>query len=1467
MPLSTFHPAVQKWFSSAFDAPSPPQAAGWPLITKGGDTLICAPTGSGKTLTAFLACLDSLFRRATEGTLQEGVQVLYISPLKALSNDIKKNLREPLEGIYAAAHAMGLIAPEIRVMVRTGDTLASERVAMIKKPPHILVTTPESLYILLTSVKGRVMLSNVKTVIVDEIHALARDKRGAHLALSLERLEKLCRENGPRPQRIGLSATQRPIELVARFLVGNAALSDDGLPRCSIVNLGHLRRVDLSVEVPPSPLQAVCSHETWEEVYERLTNLIKANRTTLIFVNTRRMCERLAAHLSKRIGDDKVTSHHGSLSRTQRLNAEERLKAGSLSALVATASLELGIDIGNVDLVCQIGVTHSIGTLLQRVGRAGHNLNSISHGKLFALTLEELMSAAALSHSVKNGVLDILEIPDKPLDILAQQIVAESVAIECDEDELFALVARAYNYRDLTRAEFDDVVRMLSEGFTVRRGCGSALVHYDAIGKRIRGRKGARLAAITSGGAIPDNADYQVVLEPAGLVVGTLNEDFAVESTPGDIFQLGNTSWKVLKIEPGRVRVADAHGQPPTIPFWLGEAPGRSNELSQAVTLVRKGIEKKLEEGGDGALESAIAWTMDACDLERAAAEQLCVYLLDAKRVLGVLPSLDTLVLERFFDESGGMQLVLHAPVGRRINWAWGLALRKRFCRGFNFELQAAASENALLLSLGPQHSFPLNDVFRYLKPNTVLELLIQAMLEAPVFQTRWRWDASRSLALLRFSGGRKVPAPLMRMRSDDLMAAVFPHAAACPENLAGDREIPDHPLVREVIKDCLHEAMDSDGLLAILTKIDTGEMTLVARDTTEPSTLAHEILTAKPYAFLDDAPLEERRTQAVIMRRGLSREDASAIGALDEGAIARVRDEAWPEPQSADELHDVLMMVGYLTQEEAAPFTNSMETLCDAGRATLATRNACTLWIATERVPMFESIFGSIAMSPAVSVPEKERARPWEKEQALIETVRGRIEVLGPVTVQRLATELSLETSSIEQAIMGLESQGFAMRGHFSCAPPSGPHKTSPSDFEWCDRRLLARIHRYTLDRLRREIEPVSAADYLRFLFSWQHVESATHLEGVNGVREAIGQMQGLELPAVAWERDILSARVKNYERKWLDQLSFSGDVVWGRRFPAQPAKDGGRHSGQMRHSPIGLFLADQLDHFMAFAPPLPIDELHLSGAARQVLEQLRRRGAVFFQNLVRDTKRMPTEIESALGELIAFGLITGDGFGGLRVLLAPASKRREQHQRRRQMIARLRSPMQMSMAKPSERMGGTLEAAGRWSLFRNESGPDLFGKIDPRDALDVVARQLLRRWGVVFHRVLQRETNLPPWRDLVRVYRRMEARGELRGGRFVAGFSGEQYALPEAVEHLRAIRRTELSGHFVTVCGADPLNLVGILTPGDKLPSRSSSRVVYRDGIPVAVRETGQVKILERDPTPAVAREIAAALLRKAI
>ena len=1409
--LSPFHPAVSGWFASRFEGPTRPQELGWPAIRSGKDTLIAAPTGSGKTLAAFLACIDSLVRQALDGALADETQVVYVSPLKALSNDIQKNLSEPLGEICQLLRGMGLPVPEIRVLVRTGDTPASQRQAMLRKPPHILVTTPESLYILLTSQGGRAMLKTARTVVVDEIHAVARDKRGSHLSLSLERLDALTPQ---RPVRIGLSATQRPIEEVARFLVGAPRVAADGRPDCTVIDEGHIRRMDLALELPGTPLAAVCSNETWEEVYDRLAELINEQRTTLLFVNTRRLAERVTFHLAKRLGEEKVTAHHGSLSREQRLRAEQRLKAGDLKALVATASLELGIDIGTVDLACQIGSTRSIATFLQRAGRSGHTLGAVPRGRLFPLTRDDLVECVALLSALREGQLDRVEIPENPLDILAQQIVAAVASEEWDEDALFDAVRRAYPYRNLPREDYDKVVRMLAEGFAARRGRSGAYLHYDGVGRRLRGRRGARMAAITSGGAIPETADYQVVLEPQGVLVGTLNEDFAIESLPGDIFQLGSSSWRILRVEPGRVRVEDAHGLPPTIPFWLGEAPARTSELSAQVSRLRKEIEDRL-----GDPEGAVRWLDQEMEMGRSAAEQVVEYLAATSKALGVVPTQESIVLERFFDETGGMQLVLHAPFGGRINRAWGLALRKRLCRSFNFELQAAANEDALVISLGPQHSFPLQEVFSYLRSESVEELLVQALLAAPMFQARWRWNVTRCLAVLRQEKGKKVPFPIQRMRSDDLLAAAFPAQAACAENIVGDIEIPDHPIVRQTIEDCRNEAMDVKGFVAVLEAMEQGRIRLTARDTVEPSPLTHEILNAKPYAFLDDAPLEERRTQAVMTRRTLDVQSAGDLGALDADAIDRVREQAWPEAEDADELHDALVLLGYLTEEEGAAWAQHLEPLLGARRAArLSKAEGRPLWIAAERLPLFQALFPQAEVTPDVEAPARDRAKAWTPEEALAELLRGRLEGLGPMTGESLAQSIGLSLREVEPALASLETDGFAMRGRFT----PGAVAT-----EWCDRRLLARIHRYTLDRLRKEIEPATAAEFTRFLFAWQHAHPDYRVQGPAGLAEVVGLLQGYEMPAGAWEGQVLPVRTEKYSPLWLDQLCLSGQVAWGRLHPS--ANGNGRRSAPTRSLPITLLLRDQLPLWLAAASANDGGHPRLSGLAQRLLEHLEGSGASFSQDLVSATRRLPSEVENALGEMVAAGLITGDGFGNLRGLLShkkPATRRRRS----------LRWVGPFQAVAPAQ-------TGGRWSFLRHDDD----AQRDPAESAELVARQLLRRYGVIFHKLTLRETGLPQWRDLLRVCRRLEARGEIRGGRFVAGFSGEQYALPEAVEGLRAMRRKGLDGRLVAISGADPLNLVGVTAPGDRVPAVSTNRVLYRDGVPIAARVAGAVRYLQ--------------------
>jgi len=1415
-----FHPAVAAWFDKSFAAPTGAQAQAWPAFQAGRHVLIAAPTGSGKTLAAFLAAIDALVRQGLDGGLPDETQIVYVSPLKALSNDINRNLEAPLVGIREALRAQDLPDVEIRTWVRTGDTPPGERDRMRRRPPHIVVTTPESLYILLGSESGRAMLGTTRTVIVDEIHAVAANKRGTHLALSLERLAALC---GDRLQRIGLSATQKPIETVARFLVGKG--NGTKPPDCTIIDSGHRRSRDLAIEVPDSPLEAVMSHEVWEQIYQRLAELIEGHRTTLIFVNTRRLAERVTRHLSERLGENDVTAHHGSLAKEQRLDAEQRLKHGKLKALVATASLELGIDIGEVDLVCQIGSPRSIASFLQRVGRSGHAIDGTPKGRLFPLSRDDLVECAALLDSVGRGELDRLAIPEQPLDVLAQQIVAEVAGREWDEDELYARIRRAWPYRELPREDFSAVVAMLAEGFSTRRGRRGALIHHDAVNHVLRSRRGARLTAITAGGTIPDNADYQVLLEPENHVIGSVNEDFAVESMGGDIFQLGNKSYRIIRVERGVVRVEDAHGQPPTIPFWLGEAPGRSDELSVAVSRLRAEIATHLRRDPTG--ERALRWLTDEIGIAEPAARQLVEYLNAAHAALTCLPTQDAIVLERFFDEVGGMQLVVHSPYGSRLNRAWGLALRKRFCRKFNFELQAAATEDNIVLSLTTAHSFELDEVARYLNSASVRSVLIQAMLDAPMFITRWRWVIGVALALPRFRGGRKVPPQLARMGAEDLIAAVFPDQIACAENLTGEREIPDHPLVRQTIDDCLNEAMDLAGLERLLKRIEAGDIRIVSRDLTEPSPLALEVLSARPYAFLDDAPLEERRTQAVMGRRWLSPEDASDLGRLDADAVARVRAEAWPEAANADELHDAMVWLGFIGTDEAQAGPGWNDWLGELARQSrMAKFNApgATLWITAERLPQFRALWPESNVEPAIAAPAPHAERSWSRDEALVEVLRGRLEGLGPVTADALAAPLGLKPEEIATPLAALQAEGFAMRGRFT--PGTNAE-------EWCERRLLARIHHYTVKRLRAEIEPVAARDFLRFLLSWQRVAPDARMQGPKAIDTIIGQLEGFEAPAGAWETEILPARLAGYEAQWLDARCLAGHVAWARLRPRNAkANSGEGRATPVRTTPITLLERRHAAHWTSLSPHA--DGAHVSPRAQAVADYLRQHGASFFDELADGAGLLRSQLEEALAELVAVGLVSSDSFGGLRALLVPSGERRPiagAYRRRR-----------------TVKFG--MEAAGRWALARRPRKPEtpLQAKASEQEAVEHVAHALLRRYGVVFWRLLEREAVwLPPWRDLLRVYRRLESRGEIRGGRFVAGFTGEQFALPDAVGMLREIRRQPDADVLVSLSGADPLNLVGILTPGPRLAALSGNRLLYRDGVPIAVLAAGEVQFLE--------------------
>ena len=1465
MTLDRFHPAVASWFSANLGAPTACQEQAWEAVSAGRHALIAAPTGSGKTLAGFLTAIDALVRDSRRAPLPDATRVLYVSPLKALGNDVHKNLEVPLAGIDAALAEAGEPGSGIRAMVRTGDTPASARAAMRRLPPHILVTTPESLYILLTSEGGRAMLASTGTAIVDEIHAVAGNKRGAHLALSLERLDALA---GRPVTRIGLSATQRPIETVAHFLTG----CDEGRPRdCTIVDTGHRRDRDLALELPDSPLEAVMSGEVWAEVYRRLCALIEAHRTTLVFVNTRRMAERVARALTESLGEEHVTSHHGSLSRERRLAAEQRLKAGDLKALVATASLELGIDIGDVDLVCQLGSTRSISTFLQRAGRSGHAVHGTPKGRLFPLTRDELVECTAILDGVRRGELDRLRVPLQPLDVLAQQVVAMVAAESWNEDAMLAAIHRAWPYRNLDREQWRKLLSMLAGGFSTRRGRRSAYLHRDVINGELRARRGARLTAMTSGGAIPDNADYDVVLEPHGTYLGSINEDFAIESLPGDIFQLGNTSWRILRVERSSVRVEDAHGQPPNLPFWLGEAPGRTEEVSDGVCGLLGWLARRFEAAGAQAATPeargrTVRELVERTGIGAGAAEQIVDYLCTAHAALGALPDRDTVVLERFFDESGGMQLVIHARFGSRLNRAWGLALRKRFCRKFNFELQAAATEDAIVLSLGESHSFELAEVSRYLSPETVRDVLTQALLDAPMFDVRWRWNANVSLAIPRFRGGSKVPPNIQRMQAEDLVAAVFPDQIACAENLAGPREIPDHPLVEQTIADALTEAMDIDGLEALVARLVAGEIRVVARDLTEPSPLAAEVLDARPYAFLDDAPLEERRARAVTMRRGLDPQSAADIGRLDASAIDRAREEAWPEATSPDEVHDALVVLGCATAAEAIagrlgdPVTAArrlaggerpgwsahLDALAAAGRATRFRTHGdgAVLWCAAEHLALLEAALGGGRADPPLALPEELRAAPG-RDAALIELVRARLGGLGPVTAARLAADLGITPIDVEVALVGLESEGSVLRGKFTPGAPS---------LEWCERRLLARIHRYTLGRLRREIEPATRAEFARFLFEWQRVRPDDRREGDEALAAVVAELEGFAAPAAAWETEILPARIADFMPEMLDRLCLAGRISWAR--PAPPVRETpGRSFGPIRSTPIALFSRPGRRHAPLWLAPAaggaerpaksePADgglpegadasPASLSPGAGGILACLQARGASFFDDILDETGARGPDAAAALGELIAHGLVTADGFAGLRAFTGTSARR-------------LRA----------------VAEAGRWSCVARRTTDA--GAVE--GGVEAVARTLLRRYGVAFKPLLARESFTVPWRDLLREFRRLEARGEIRGGRFVAGVTGEQYALPEAVETLRRVRRAPADGALVTVGAADPLNLTGVVCLGDRVPATASTRIAFRDGVPVAT-QTGTRKMdLLGSHTPEQEWEARHALLRKRI
>lgn len=1451
-----YHPIIEKWFRNRFAGPTEPQQQGWPCINRGEHTLISAPTGSGKTLTAFLSVIDRLVKRSLDGDLDNETSVIYVSPLRALSNDMHRNLTEPLEEISQLLEEEGYDFTPIRIGLRTGDTTSSQRSALVRRPPHILVTTPESLYLMLTGPKSRETMKTVETVIVDEIHALLRDKRGSHWSLTLERLESLVEHP---LQRIGLSATQKPLERVAQYLVGHRPeieITADPPPAtenprpeqtCRIVNIGHSRTLDVAIQVPPSELSAICTHEQWAEVQDQIVELIESHHSTLIFVNTRRLAERITHQLTERLGEEVVGSHHGSLSAKIRHRTEQKLKTGELKAVIATASLELGIDVGYIDLVVQVGSPRGIATFLQRIGRSGHSLGLVPKGRIFALSRDELMESMALVRSIKKGILDTVRMPEAPIDILAQQITAEVSCQEWNTDELFETVTRSYSYRNLKRKDFDSTIQFLSEGISSTSGRSRVYLHHDQVQNRVRSRKNARLVSTMNGGAIPEIASYRVVTEDDQTVVGSVDEDFAVESMAGDIFLLGNTSWQVRYVRGGDVTVVDANGAPPSIPFWFGEAPGRSLELSTEISHLREDLEQRIADP-----EQAINWLTTETNTDEWGAKQIVDYLLAQKAALGLVPTQNRIVFERFFDESGGMQLVIHAPFGGDINRAWGYTMRKRFCRSYNFELQATADDNGIILSLGPQHSFPLESLFSMLNTSNVQQLSEQAILDHPMFHVRWRWNVTRALLVSRMQNGKKVPPPLQRFRAEDLLTAVFPRLTGCPENEIGEIVRPDHILVDQTLYDCLNEQLDIEGLKQVLLQIEQGGIKLIPRDTREPSPFCYELLNSSPYTFLDGGEAQERRARAVATRHTLSVESVEDLGRLSPEAIAQVCQEAQPLVRNADEFHDVLLGRIHLPVNQHPDWVDWYQELEATGRATTVQPvepTAVPSWVATERLPAALTAFPEATHAPPVNVPAGVQ-QEWESTEARTAIIRGLMDTCGPLSVAEIANLAGMTASQTEAALYALEGEGSAMQGYFRVKDPDWNQSAENSDHEtatdtdkppkeWCHRRLLARIHRLTLQGLRAQVQPVDASVFIRYLSHLHGLAGDEKRTGTNGLFEVLSMLQGIDIPAICWERDILPARLANFQSSQLDELCFTGEIGWGRLYPPKRSPDQGKSmTGITRNAPVSFFLREDIPWLTCFNPvqnETETEESCLSSPAQEVQELLTQRGALFATDLMTATESLPSQIADSLGELIARGLVTSDSFSGMRQFTQDRSTQKRRSSRKTRIgLVRKRS---------------TPNNTGRWSIWRRESeAPVEERSLQHYEYVEQWAWQLLRRWGVVFRDLLIRESGAPRWFELLQVYRRLEARGEIRGGRFVTGVAGEQFAMSGTIQELRKLRDEPGGDELVILSAADPLNLVGILTRDSRVPSTAHNRLAYWNGNLIAYAKSDELFLLTK-------------------
>ncbi len=1414
--LRAFAPWVQKWFGQRFGQPTLAQALGWPPIIAHENALLLAPTGSGKTLAAFLWGIDSIYRELGEGTAGQGVRLLYVSPLKALSNDIERNLREPLAGVRAAAAAMDEHLPALHTAVRTGDTPNSARVRMTKQPPHILITTPESLYLMLTSRHAGRMFSGLRTVIVDEIHSLAGNKRGVHLALSLERLERVA--GGP-VQRIGLSATQRPMEEIARFLGGQIWAGKGETRRLTprpvtIIDAGWKKSIDLQVVTVVPNFGALPDTSIWPSVVEKVVELIRAHRTTLIFANSRRLAERFSELLNQHFGPGVIRAHHGSMSKEVRHELEQALKDGRLPALVGTSSLELGIDIGSVDLVVQLQSPKGVTQGLQRVGRSGHLVGQTSVGRIFATFPEDLMESAVIARQMLVGEVEPTHTPRLCLDVLAQQIVAAVATENWEAKALWDLFRQAYPYQELTWKLFSSVLEMMSgrypaETFRELR----ARIGWDRVNGRLAALPGSSRLALTSGGTIPDTGAFGVYLPDGTTKIGELDEEFVFESREGEVFTLGTHTWRAERITDDRVIVSDASGAMPRLPFWRGEYPWRNFEVGLAHGRFRREVAARLDD------PDAMEWLQQDHRLDERSARNVLMYVRGQVETLGAISSDETVILELFHDSLGDPRLVIHSPFGGRVNGAWALALAGVMRSQLGFEAEVKVDDDGILLRFPDAEADPPLERVASLTAGEARERIMAELPGSAAFGAQFRRNAARALLLPGLGGRRRTPFWLQRLRARDLLAVV--------------RGMQDFPIVTETVRDCLRDVFDLEHLEQVLRGIEQGRIEVVAAETISPSPLARGLLAdfIMTYMYSWDAPKAEKQMHALALSQEMLDEVLEQPTGLSEllqpealeALEARLQHRATGfRARSAEELAQTLLMLGDLSTAEIHERSEGdagawLAELARDGRVVeieIPTASGpARRWVATESADAYRAAF------------ERRDTGAGEREEASGEILRWFMRTHGPATAADIDRRYAFDDEWLRQELEELVRGRALLRGQFT---------RGAADVQWADRENLRELHRRSLAVLRRQVEPVSLFTYTDFLTRYQHLHPAHRASGSEGLRQVLDQLRGFRLPAGMWERESLPERVNGYAPELLDEQCESGDFVW----IGQGSRD------HLARAQAAFIRRGEGSRLYGEAEP----ETELSPNARQILEFMKEEGACFRQDVERVLGLTPTRVQEGLIDLGLAGFVTNDNFGALRNLLGhrlPQMRRPlsalegELSARAHERVRRMPTPMAIRDAKRvvRARLRAVRPLEGRWSLVRRTAS---WGRpVEPVEQVEAWARLLLLRYGILLRHCLAGEECPWTWSELYHWLQRMEMRGEVRRGYFVEGLPGAQFGLPEAVESLRDWQR-QRDDEIIVLNACDPAN---VFTPDLKaLPTASSGEPL------VAARQASAYYVMER-------------------